>query len=101
MNLYAWKNIMPGSTTSLHAVGQIRVPTPCDEPITSHLPEDPNRPLVYRIKVSFVKLAENCIQIPVIKNFKYEERNYHGGHTQLEATYPDGTTEIADIQIVS
>lgn len=91
---------MPGSTPSLHITGSVKAPTPCHRTIADHLPDDPALPGVYRINVRLLLPVDRCIQVISPVGFKYDETNYHGTHTVVQATYPDGTTEEAPIEIV-
>jgi hypothetical protein len=101
-NVVAWKNTMPGSTSSLHVTGSIMAPTPCHEPILTHVGDSKSNPPVYLLKLEFhVRPGMMCIQVVVPKSFHYIENNYAGRHQKVEISAPGGMTASAQIETVS
>lgn len=100
-NLYAWVNLMPGSTPSLHVTGTLLVPTPCHEIVMSHLPEDPTRPEVYRIMLEERSSGAPCPQVVTSQSFHYTERNYAGQHAVVEVNVASSAATTVRIDRVS
>ncbi len=86
----AWVNKMPGTVPSLSIVGTMWVGNPCQRPYLTKLPDDPNRPGLYRVKLDFNVEGFRCKQLRVTAEFRYREENYQGTHTGIEIEFDDG-----------
>jgi hypothetical protein len=69
----AWKNLMPGSKTTLHIHGVVLAPTPCDEPYLS--PLRGATPLLFELKFKkSAKAGKFCPQVEVPKDADWQQK---------------------------